>query len=130
VSVTLSGLAKEPVAELKMPRRVFTPATIRIIRNLANEGKSSAEIAHLIGSTSGSVRIVCCHLKIRLLTRRRHSSAVPNLGERRLLIYMRPDDYIHLERQAALRQKSAAEYAGMLLQAIVRADIYDAVLDE
>jgi hypothetical protein len=130
VSVTLNGIANGPVVELKMPRRVFTPATIRIIRNLANEGKSSAEIAHVIGSTPGSVRIVCCHLKIRLLGRRRHSSTVPNLGERRLVIYMRPDDYTHLERRAALRQKSAAEYAGMLLRAIVSADIYDAVLDE
>ena len=51
-------------------------------------------------------------------------------GERRLVVYMRPDEYIQLERQAARRGKSAAEYAGMLLQAIVDANIYDAVLDE
>ena len=113
-----------------MPPRVFTAAAIRIIRNLANKGQSAAEIAHVIGSTSGSVRVICSQLKIRLPRRRPHTRLVPSLGERRLVIYMRSDDYARLERQAAHKQKSLAEYAGMLLQAIVTADLYDAVLDE
>jgi hypothetical protein len=113
-----------------MARRTFTPPAIQIIRNLANEGKSAAEIAHVLGSTPGSVRVVCSQFKIRLPRRRRYPSLVPSLGERRLVVYMRPDEYIQLERQAARRGKSAAEYAGMLLQAIVDANIYDAVLDE
>lgn len=113
-----------------MPRRVFTPAAIRTIRNLANEGKTAAEIAHEISSTPGSVRVICSQLKIRLPRRRRYHSLVPSLGDRRLVIHMRPDDYARLERQAERRQKSVSEYAGMLLEAIVSADIYRAVLDE
>jgi hypothetical protein len=113
-----------------MPRRTFTAAAIRIIRNLASEGKSAAEIAHAIGSTPGSVRVICSQFKIRLPRRRPYPSLAPSLGERRLVIFMSPDDYARLERQAKRSQKPIAKYAGMLLQAIIIANIYDAVLDE
>ena len=112
-----------------MPRRVFTTAAIRMIRNLADEGKTAAEIAHAIGSTTGSVRVKCSQLKIRL-SGAQHPSLVPSIEGRKLVVYMRPEDYAALERQAAHMQKSARELAGMLLEAIVRSDIYDAVLDE
>jgi hypothetical protein len=113
-----------------MPRRVFTSAAIEKLRSLANEGKTAVEIAHAIGSTPGSVRVLCSRLKIRLSRQGRLPSLAPSLRERRIIIYMSSDDYVLLERQAARRQKSVAEYAGMLLQTIVRANIYDAVLDE
>ena len=112
-----------------MPRRIFTPAAIGIIRKLAGEGKSTVEIADALGSTPGSVRVKCCQLKIRL-RRRGHPSLVPSLEGRKLVIYMRPEDYAALEREAADKQKFLAEYAGMLLEAIVSANLYDAVLDE
>jgi hypothetical protein len=49
-----------------MPRRsdIFTPAAVRMIRRLAEQGQSAAEIAEAIGSTPGSVRVKCCRLKI------------------------------------------------------------------
>src|SRR5689334_8618062 len=51
-----------------MPRRseIFTPAALRMVRRLAEQGQSAAEIAEAIGSTPGSVRVKCCRLKIRL----------------------------------------------------------------
>ena len=43
---------------------------------------------------------------------------------------MRLDDYTALKRKAALMNKSPVELAGMLLQAIVSANIFEAVLDD
>jgi hypothetical protein len=116
-----------------MPRRVFTPAVIKGIRELASQGKSASEIAAAIGSTAASVRVKCCLLKIQL-SRRGRPSLVPSWpqhpGEHKLVIYLRPEDYTVLKRKAAHMHKSLAVLAGMLLEAIVSADIFEAVLDD
>ena len=110
-----------------MSRRVFTPAVIKAIRELASQGKSASEIAAAIGSTAASVRVKCCQLKIRLSGRGR-----PTLhpSEHKLVLYMRPEDYTALKRKAAHKRKSPAELAGTLLEMIVSADIFQAVLDD
>src|SRR3984893_3822344 len=46
--------------------RVFTPSSITTSRWLAGQGKSASEIAEVIGSTTGSVRVRCSQLKIKL----------------------------------------------------------------
>jgi len=58
---------------LPMPgrRRVFTPSAIEIMRELASQGKTAAQIASAIGSTPASVRVKCCHLKIKVARRGR-----------------------------------------------------------
>jgi hypothetical protein len=43
---------------------------------------------------------------------------------------MRPADCAALERKARQMQKSGAELAAMLLEAIVSSNIYEAVLDD
>jgi hypothetical protein len=50
-------------------RRIFTPSAISTIRRLAAQGKSASQIADVIGSTSASVRVKCCQLKIKLRSR-------------------------------------------------------------
>jgi hypothetical protein len=112
-----------------MPRRIFTPAAVKIVRELAAQGKSSSEIADVIGSTPPSVRVKCCQLKIQL---RRSGRPSPSLEPTRgkLAIYLRPAEYIALQRKAAHMQKPAGELAEMLLEAIVSSNLYDAVLDE
>lgn len=115
-----------------MPRRVFTPVVIKAIRDWASQGKSASEIAAAIGSTAASVRVKCCQLKIQL-SRRGRPSLVPSwpqhLGEHKLVIYMRPEDYAVLGRKAAHMHKSPTELAGMLLGETISADIFEAVLD-
>jgi hypothetical protein len=116
-----------------MPRRVFTPAAVNAVRELASQGKSAAHIAGAIGSTPASVRVKCCQLKIQL-SRRGRPSLVPSFpqhtNEHKLVLYVRLDDYIALKRKAAQMNKSPVELAGMLLQAIVSANIFEAVLDD
>jgi hypothetical protein len=112
--------------------RVFTPAAVKAVRELASQGKSASDIADAIGSTPASVRVKCCQLKIQL-SRRGRPSLVPNLSrhnEGKLVVYMRPDNYDALKRRAAQMHKSPVELAGMLLEAIASANIFEAVLDE
>jgi hypothetical protein len=116
-----------------MPRRVFTPAVIQAVRELASQGKTASEIAATIGSTAASVRVKCCHLKIPVSQRGRPSlvpSSHPHNNEGKLVLYMRPNDYAALFQRAAQMSKSPVELAGMLLGAIASANIFEAVLDD
>jgi hypothetical protein len=116
-----------------MPKRVFTPAAIKIIRDMAAQERFAAEIAKAIGSTVGSVRVKCCQLKIQL-SRRGRPTLVPTLPDQlereKLVIHMDPAEYAALKLQAAHMQKPVGEFAGMLLRAIVSSNIYGAVLDD
>ena len=51
-------------------------------------------------------------------------------NEHKLVVYMRPDDYTALKRKATQMSKSPVDLAGMLLEAIVSANIFEAVLDD
>jgi hypothetical protein len=116
-----------------MPKRVFTPAAIQTIRELAAQEKTAAEIAGLLGSTAASVRVKCCHLKIHLSRRGRPTlvPALPAQAEREtLVIHMHPAKYAALKLRAAHMRKPIGELATMLLQAIISSNIYEAVLDE
>lgn len=117
-----------------MPRRgqIFTPATVRIVRRLADQGRSAAEIAEVVGSTPASVRVKCCQLKIRLRRRRGSSSERRQrlIRGEKLDIYLRPAVYAGLKRKADALHKSVVDLAELLLEAVVTSDIYDAVLDE
>ena len=116
-----------------MPCRVFTPVAIKAIRELASQQKTASEIAAAIGSTAASVRVKCCHLKIQL-SRRGRPSLVPSWprhpSEHKLVIYMRPEGYAALKLKADHLRNSPVKLAGMLLEAIISADIFEAVLDD
>jgi hypothetical protein len=108
-------------------QRVFTQTAIDTIRVLAAQGKSAAEIAAAIGSTPGSVRVKCCQLKIPL---RRGWGRPRRIGGHSLVIYLQEADYAALKRKAADMQKSTVELSSELLRAVIRGDIYQAVLDD
>jgi hypothetical protein len=116
-----------------MPKRVFTPAAIQTVRELAAQEKTAAEIARQLGSTAASVRVKCCHLKIRL-SRRGRPTLVPTLPAQvereKLVIHMHPAKYAALKLRAARMQKPVDELATTLLQTIISSNIYEAVLDE
>ena len=111
----------------------FTPAAIEIVRRLAAEGKSAADIADVIGSTAASVRVRCCQLRVRLAggacTDTQDTPQRP-FQKKNLTIGLREEVYAELEQAAARMQKSTVELARALLEAIVSDGIYAAVLDE
>jgi DNA-binding CsgD family transcriptional regulator len=111
--------------------RVFTPSAINIIRELAGQGKSASEIAEVIGSTTGSVRVKCSQLKIKIKLRRQGQQGhIRQIAGQRLVICLSDAIYAALKRKAADMQKSAVELSGELLDAIISSDIYEAVLDD
>jgi len=58
---------------------VFFPHNLAVVRQVAERGSSSEEIAWTIGSTAGSVRVTCSHHKIRLKRGPRYPGrAAPN----------------------------------------------------
>jgi hypothetical protein len=115
-----------------MPRRVFTPTVIKAIGEWASQGKSASEIAVTIGSTPASVRVRCCQLKIRLSRRGRPSLELsfPPHNEHKVIVSLRPEDYDTLKRRAAQMHKLPGELAEKLLEAIISANIFEAVLDD
>ena len=128
LSRQLTNMMPEPaVVSSGSRRRVFTPTAINAIRAMAAQGKSAAEIATAIGSTPASVRAKCCQLKIPL--RRRWEQALHIEGHR-LIIYLQDADYAALKRKAADMQRSAVELSSELLRAVIRGNIYEAVLDD
>ena len=112
--------------------RVFTETVIKIIRELASQGKSAPEIAMIVDSTPGSVRVMCCKFKISL-GRRGRPGLVPDLpgdNEGWLVVHMKPEGYAALRRRAVKRGKSAVELARMLLEAVISDNIFEAVLGD
>jgi hypothetical protein len=108
------------------------------MRQMAEQGGSAIEIARTIGSTPGSVRVVCCHHKIRL---KRGPRAVYHVPHTAACYTQRKADqviraqmpkllFVEFGRKAEQLQLSAPGLASRLLTAIATSNIYEAVLDD
>jgi hypothetical protein len=118
-------------------RRVFTPQSLSLVRQMAEQGSSAADIAKTIGSTAGSVRVMCSHNMIKLKRGRgsiAQQGSVREPSERSihvpLVAHMPPALYAEFESRARDLHKPPAMFASMLLNAIAASDLYRAVLDE
>lgn len=119
-------------------RRVFTPKSLVLIRQMASQGCSAPEIAKAIGSTPSSVRVMCSHHQIRLRRGRGvalgHIEQIPDrvelAPEHMVIAYMPASLYSEFNRKAADLDKPVSILASMLLNAIATSDIYKAVLDD
>lgn len=117
-----------------MAKRVYTPNAIAVLRRMAEEGHSASTIAEKIGSTPSSVRVMCSHFKIRL-GQSKQQNGHPTFqhtkqGCQQVVAYMPGPLYTNLDHKAVHLNKSVSVLVGMLLEAIVTGDLYDAVLDE
>jgi len=111
--MTMTNKVRRPVR--------FTQDNLLRVRQMAAEGKSSIEIAQSMGSTSASVKNVCCRHKIKIPHKRRLS---------KLVAYLPASLSSELQRKAENFQISASMLASRLLAAIVASNIYEAVLDD
>jgi hypothetical protein len=114
--------------------RVFTPQNIARMRQMAENGSSNLEIALAVGSTPGSVRVLCSHHKIRV-KRRRPANGVklplarsPSVHD--VIAHMPAPLYAEFHRKAEHLQMSPSALASNLLAAIITSNIFDAVLDD
>ena len=104
----------------------FTPDNILRVQQIAAAGRSSIEIAKLMGSTPASVKNVCCRHKIKLPRKRR---SVENTLSK-LVAHLPASLSTEFHRKAEHLQISASVLASRLLEAIVVSNIYEAVLDD
>ena len=104
----------------------FTPDNLLRVRQMVAEGNSSIEIAKFMGSTSASVKNVCCRHKIKIPRRRRYVENTLSTLAAHLPVSIATD----FQRKAAQLEISTSVLASRLLEAIVVSDIYDAVLDD
>ena len=114
--------------------RVFTPQNIARMREMAENGSSALEIAQTIGSTPGSVRVVCSHHNIRL-KRGRRTRAIslplvrsPSIHD--VVAHMPASLYAEFHRKAGHLKMSPSALASNLLVAITTSNIFEAVLDD
>jgi predicted transcriptional regulator len=104
----------------------FTADNLLRVRQMVAEGRSSVEVATLMGSTPASVKNVCSRHKIKLPRRRR---SIENTLSK-LVAHLPASLSTDFHRKAEHLQISASVLASRLLEAIVVSNIYEAVLDD
>ena len=92
------------------------------------QGVAAAEIAKKIGCTLGTLRVKCSQSGINL---RRRNPAAPRKESvsKRLSFALSDDVAIRLQKRAEKKGMTTADFAAALLEAIVRDDLYNAVID-
>jgi hypothetical protein len=78
---------------------VFTPLNITRMRDMAENGSSSFEIAQAIGSTAASVRVRCSHYKIRIKCNPR-TQHTPSRLVRNIVAQMPASLHVGFQRKA------------------------------
>jgi hypothetical protein len=126
---------QSPAVEAKnglfMSRAIFSPAILSQIRSMVAQGMSPAEIANEIGCTLGTLRVKCSMSGISLRRRRWNPSAgawndnIP----KRLWFSLSDEIAVRFQQQAAERGMTVTKFAAELLEAVVRDNLYDAVID-
>lgn len=115
-------------------RNVFTPLIISRIREMAENGRSSFDIARAIGSTAASVRAFCCRHKIRIKRKRRANgirlarTSSPSIHD--IVVHMPAPLFVEFHRKAEHFRMSPSVLAANLLAAITLSNIFEAVLDD
>ena len=125
-----------------MPRsKLLTSATLDQIETWLNEGLCAAAIAEKIGCTLGTLRVRCSQYGISLRRKKSPGAAVGcsshpasqtrgDLPTKLLRIHMAKPTVNNLRSRAAQKGISESTLAVVLLESIVRDDLFEAVLDE
>jgi hypothetical protein len=110
-------------------RALFSPAILSQIRILFAQGMGPAEIAKKIGCTLGTLRVKCSQGGISL--RRWPPSAVARKENipKRLVFSLSGKVAARFQQHADERGITITDFAAALLEAIVRDNLYDAVID-
>jgi hypothetical protein len=109
-------------------RRIFSPAVMSQIRSFVAQDVAAAEIAEKIGCTLGTLRVKCSQSGISL---RRRNPAAPSKESvsKRLSFALSDEAAVRLQERAEKKGMTTADFAAALLEAIVRDNLYDAVID-
>jgi hypothetical protein len=122
---------REKSAERETSRRrsIFSPDTFWLIEGFVAQGLSAQEIADKVGCKLGTLRVKCSQHGLSL---RRWSGMTRKSGRapRRLVTSIADKVLLDLQRHAEKRGVSRANFAGALLETIVRDGLYNAIIDD
>ena len=93
------------------------------------QGMGPAEIAKNIGCTLGTLRVKCSLSGISLRRWTPSAGARKDNIPKRLVFSLSDEIAVHFQQQADERGMAATDFAAALLEAIVRDNLYDAVID-
>jgi hypothetical protein len=104
-----------------MPRSLkrFTPADIDKLRLMADFGHDGKSIARALDRPPQAIRVKCVELGIKLRP--------PSVEHRRVKLPL--ETWASLRRAAEARGTTIARLARLLIETIVRDDLFDAVID-
>jgi hypothetical protein len=108
--------------------KIFTPQVYLEISNLVAQGCCAAEIADKIGCKLTSLRVKCSQQGISLRRESKLPSENRPLG--RLTVKLSRHAAVRLQQQAEKQKVSGAKLVAALLEAIVRDNLYEAVIDQ
>ena len=113
------------------PRRqkIFSPLVLSQIATLVDQGVSPADIADRIGCKLSTLRVRCSQHGISLRRSVELSGELNNERRARLVIQLSSATLVGLHRQAQQDGISGARLAAALLEAVVRDELYEAVID-
>jgi hypothetical protein len=114
------------MSNARSKRAKFSPLVFSQISDFVAQGLSAAEIADRIGCKLGSLRVRCSQKQISL---RRSNAPGQSHLPKRLAIALPASVALDLQDQAVKKGVSQAELVLALLDAIVRDNLYDAVID-
>jgi hypothetical protein len=112
-----------------MSRALFSSTIFSQIRSMLAQGTAPAEIARKIGCTLGTLRVKCSLSGISL--RRWTFSTVARKENipKRLVFSLSDKIAVRFRQKADESGMTTTEFAAALLEAIVRDNLYDAVID-
>jgi hypothetical protein len=102
--------------------KIFTQANIMLVKSMADQGLGAAWIASTIGSTPGSVRVMCSKMKIKL---GRTRGVTPWITCK-----VSEASFLELNRYARQRKVRLQTLVARLVETIAKDNLFDAVLDE
>ena len=102
--------------------KIFTQANIMMIKTMADKGLGAAQIASTIGSTPGSVRVMCSKMKIKI---GRTRSETPWITCK-----VSEAGFFELNRYARQREVQLQTLVSRLLETMAKDNLFDAVLDD
>jgi hypothetical protein len=114
--------------------RIFSQQNIARMRRMAENGSSAFGIAQALGSTPGSVRVMCSRyaipLKRRRGTQRTSVPLVRSPSVHDVVAHIPASLYAEFHRKAEHLRMSPSALASNLIMAITLSNIFEAVLDE
>jgi len=112
-----------PTPARKRQQKKFDQSVLNEIRQLVSEGVSAREIAMKIGTTIGSLRVICSRHGITLRRQRDLESRAPNE-----VLRIPTETFVAFQAAAKLRKRPLKDLVSAVLDTVAKENLFEAVL--